>query len=142
MYRYVHRWALITLLGFCACERPPILPTEEDNRASSPAERFRFTLQPADGTQVADPQLVPVEVAVEALAAELHGLEVKMYPHDDPQDLILDLEVHVHGERYVWGHDMDLSGFAEGTVFRLEAVACVDHACEDTTQAVSEFGLP
>ena len=140
MFRHWSGWLLLAICMSLACQPTEVVPPDPEPEDRS--HWFDFDLQPSDGAQVPDPELVPIVVGVRAQAVELHGLIVKLYPRSDRNGLILDIDAHVHGEAYVWGHDLDLSSYPARTTFVLEAAACVDDECAEAVTVYSEFRLP
>lgn len=135
----------VNLFPLAICTLLACQPTQTVEPEPEPEDRshwFEFDLQPSDGAEVDDPTLVPITVEVWAKEAELHGLIVRLYPRSDRNGLILDIDAHVHGEEYAWGHDLDLSGYPAGTTFVLEAAACVNHDCAEAVEVSSQFRLP
>ena len=59
-------------------------------------------------------------------SGELHDIEIKVYPKDNPQDLILDFDLHEHKKVYEFTETRDLSSYPEGTTFVLEVDAYRD----------------
>jgi len=99
--------------------------------------------EPTAGEIVADAANVEIHVHFSAMnGAEVHEVEVELHPDGDVNDLIIEFDDHDHGEEYVFDQMVDLSSYASGTEFHLEAKACVDHDCEETVTGDIEFSIP
>ena len=99
--------------------------------------------EPTAGEIVADASDVHIHVHFHAMnGAEIHEVEVELHPDGDVNDLIIEFDDHDHGEEYVFEQEVDLSSYPSGTEFHLEALACVDHDCEETVTGDIEFSIP
>lgn len=69
-----------------------------------------------------------VHVQVNFLATgSLHEVEVAIYPKDDSDNKLLDIDLHLHIKEHEVHEDLDLSSFPVGTVFVLKAEATLSH---------------
>lgn len=129
------------LLSACQSGQP-----EEPVEPPAPEPAFRLmVLSPAAEAAVPTPSDVEVAVEVRVNEGELHWFTVRLYPVDDFHDRIIDYHGHVHDSGYRYSQRLDLSGYASGTVFRLEARACGAHGCHESQGAVEKrmtFSIP
>jgi hypothetical protein len=72
---------------------------------------------------------------------ENHQVYLRLYPEGEPNNLILDLDLHDHDQVIDIEEDLDLSSFPAGTEFHLEAEACEDHDCEEVVSADIHFSI-
>jgi hypothetical protein len=95
---------------------------------------------PADGQIVANPAAVPL--AVEFLSADgLHDIEVYVLRESD-RDTAFHFDQHTHQISFQLNQTLDLSGYAAGTVFQLEAEAYLDEFGTDKISREIRFSLP
>ncbi len=94
---------------------------------------------PTDGGTIADCADVHIHVDVIA-SVENHEVEIVMYERDTEVE-ILDIDMHEHDAEILFEQDVDLCSFPTGTCFVLKVLACVDHDCEETSTATTEFCL-
>jgi hypothetical protein len=85
---------------------------------------------------------VHIHIHFTATGGELHDVMVMLHPDGDVDDMIIEFEEHEHVEEYVFEQEVDLSGYASGTKFHLEAKACSDHDCESSEEGDIEFSIP
>ncbi len=123
---------LLTTMGIIGCN------TDDDHH-----NHVTITFnEPTDG------QLIPLAEASNisiniSFVYEEEGeeIEVKLYPANDPNDLIIDHESHSHDNPITFMQDVDLSSYPAGTEFHLEAKACEDHDCEESVTEEIHFSL-
>lgn len=72
---------------------------------------------------------------------ENHQIYVRLYPENDPNNLILDIDRHSHQQTVDIEEDLDLSSFPAGTEFHLEAEACEDHDCNEVVSNDIHFSI-
>ena len=115
---------------FTACEREDVASVE-----------IAFE-EPVAGEVVEDASDVHIHVIFTATSGDLHDIEVKLHPDGDVDDMIIDFDGHEHVESYDFVEDRDLSSYPSGTMFHLEAEACLDHDCEEVVREDIEFSIP
>ena len=69
------------------------------------------------------------------------AVEVKLHPEGDENDLIIDFDLHQHDSPYTFMQDVNLSSYAAGTEFHLEAKGCEDHDCDEFVTSDIHFSL-
>jgi hypothetical protein len=95
---------------------------------------------PADGQVVSDPAAVPL--AVEFLSADgLHDIEVHVLRESD-NDTAFHFDQHTHQISFQLNRTLDLSGYAAGTVFQLEADAYLDEFGTEKISREIRFSIP
>ena len=97
-------------------------------------------VSPMSGEQVADAANVVLEIDFTA-TEELHDTEVYLHAETDPDQLILEKEIHEHEKSYTFMQTVDLSSFPSGTSFLLEVEACVDHDCDEQKEEFIRFTI-
>ena len=131
---------LTKLLALCALLGALFLTACKDEEEIASAE-IEFE-EPTAGEVVSDPSDVHIHVHFTATSGELHDIEVMLHPEGDVDDMIINFDEHSHDKEYIFEEDRDLSGYASGTEFHLEAKACLDHDCEEVTTGDIEFSIP
>jgi hypothetical protein len=95
---------------------------------------------PADGQIVSNPAAIPL--AVEFLSADgLHDIEVYVLRESD-RDTAFHFDQHTHQISFQLNQTLDLSGYAAGTVFQLEANAYLDEFGTDKISREIRFSIP
>jgi hypothetical protein len=82
-------------------------------------------ISPVANQVMANPAEVLFNIIFTA-SGELHDIEIKVYPKDNPQDLILDFDLHEHKKVYEFTETRDLSSYPAGTTFVLDVDAYRD----------------
>jgi hypothetical protein len=75
-----------------------------------------------------------------AFDPEGHEIEVKLHPEGDETNLIIDYDEHNHASAVTFMQNVDLSAYP-GTEFHLEAKACLDHDCAESTISDIHFSI-
>ncbi|MBR9922881.1 MAG: hypothetical protein GYB31_18795 [Bacteroidetes bacterium] len=123
---------LASSIFFTACDK-------EDEHMDEHNHVSIDIVSPDAGT-VADPASVLIDVVISA-EEENHEIEIKLFPTDDPGDLIIDKDLHDHDAEVSFTQTVDLSSYDAGTEFTLEIEACEDHDCEEIASEVVEFSI-
>ena len=89
---------------------------------------------------MADASNVHIHVRFTA-TEENHEVAVKLYPEGDPGNLLLNFDLHDHDVVINVEEDLDLSSFAPGTEFHLEAEACENHDCVEVVSRDIHFTI-
>lgn len=97
-------------------------------------------LEPTDEEVVDASQPVHVHIQFEA-SDENHNVEVKLHPEGDASNLIIDYDLHEHDALIDAEFDVDLSMYPSGTEFHVEALACIDHDCDQAEEADIHFTI-
>jgi hypothetical protein len=121
----------LTALSFAGCDKDD---DHDDNEIT-----IRI-LEPAANAVIEDAANVNIRVEVEA-TDENHGVEIVLYPDGDPNNKLLDSDLHEHDELLSFEQGIDLSSFPSGQKFHLNVEACVDHDCEEKKTAEVEFSI-
>ena len=113
----------------------------KDSDPDTHANEITITiLEPADGAVLADADHAHIHVDIEA-TDENHEIEIKVYPSNDPSNLVLDHDAHDHDKVITFEQDLDLSSFPSGTQFTLDVHACVDHDCGEEVEETITFSI-
>lgn len=93
---------------------------------------------PTEGMALDSTNCGALEVHIDVKGTEeLHDVEIKLAPENDPMNYILDVDAHSHDMEYHFVQTVDLCSFAAGTEFHVEVSTCKDHDCtEKATQEV------
>jgi hypothetical protein len=95
---------------------------------------------PVNGQQVSLDEAENFEFVITLSAdKDLEEFYVRVYPINDPSDLIVNASRHSHRRELTVRYTRDLSGYASGTEFRVEVEACVDHDCTGTIEESITF---
>jgi hypothetical protein len=98
--------------------------------------------EPTNGEVIASADAGAVHVHIEFVSdEEVHDIEIKLHPEGDANDLIIDHDHHAHAMTYTFMQDVDLSSYAAGTEFHLEAKAYTDHDGNEFEEADIHFEL-
>lgn len=97
-------------------------------------------VSPGDGEVIDNSNIVKVDIRIES-EHELHEIEIEMYAHGVEELKLIDEDLHVHENEYVFYQELDLSLFPSGTHFHLNVTVCEDHDCEKTHKKGIEFSL-
>lgn len=131
----------ILLFGFLALGLFVTACNDDDHDDDHDHEVTIEFLEPTDDETVAAPDDVHVHVRITA-EDEIHDVEIKMYPHDNEDDLIIDHDAHSHESSYDFEGDYDLSAYPSGTEFHLEVKAAKDHDGTEYEEEDIHFKLP
>lgn len=99
-------------------------------------------ISPAANSVVSNPSSVSINISFKATKGELHEIEVKLYPKNNPGDRIIDFERHVHQKSFTFNETRDLSSYPAGTAFILKAEAEKDHDGDRKVEKSIEFRIP
>ena len=130
--KYLLTLSLICLAIFTACDK------NDDDHAN---EVMIFFNQPYNGQVVDNAEDVTVSITLSAMEVN-EETHILLYPEQNPDQKIIDLEIHEHKKFVDFIQRVDLSGYASGTNFVLEVVTCLDHDCDETTDASIVFSIP
>lgn len=121
----------IALFTFSACEE------EHDDHAHSHAT-ITF-LHPTDNDTIAlaDANAVDIHIKFEWEGEEGEAVEVKLIAEGQTDSLVIDFNVDQHENLYEFTEVVNLSSFAAGTGFHLQASVCADHDCTALGQTSS-----
>lgn len=98
--------------------------------------------EPTSGQVIALADADDVHIHIEfSFEQEGHGVEVKLHPEGDENDLIIDYDSHSHDAQITFMQDVDLSSYAAGTEFHLEAKGCENHDCSESVTQDIHFEL-
>jgi hypothetical protein len=116
--------------------------TEDDDDTVQQHIDITF-LHPTSGEVIplADAQNVEIHVQFKS-EGNIDEVEIEMYDINNNTVKLISFEEHVHTTGTVdKTFELDLSSYAAGTRFRVEAEAKADHDSEDYDEAVMEFSL-
>jgi hypothetical protein len=95
---------------------------------------------PVNGQQVPLAEAENFEFVITLSAdKDLEEFFVRVYPLNDPTDLIVNASRHTHRKEITVRYTRDLSGYPSGTEFKVEVEACVDHDCSGTIEESITF---
>ena len=97
-------------------------------------------ISPSAGEQVADASNVVLEIELTA-TEELHDTEIYLYEESNPDQPILEKDLHEHEKNYTFKQTVDLSSYPSGTVFILKAESCIDHDCDEQNEQSIMFSI-
>lgn len=124
---------LAATVGFIGCE---------DDHDHDHAEATITFDEPANNEVIPLASANDVHIHIEFVwDGEGHGIEVKLHPTSDANDLIIDYDQHSHDATVTFMQDVDLSSYPAGAEFHLEAKACEDHDCEESVTEEIHFSL-
>ena len=125
---------LIAASGFVGCN------TDEDDDDHN---HVTITFdEPTNGEVVLLATADDVHVHIEfVFEGESHGIEVKLHPEGDETDLIIDYDSHSHDLEQTFMQEVDLSSYATGTEFHLEATGFTNHDETEFESADIHFEL-
>lgn len=110
---------VITSAGFVGCNQ------DDDHDHNHVTITFD---EPTNGQVIPLASANDVHVHIEfVFEEEGHGIEVKLHPEGDENDLIIDYDGHSHDTEITFMQDVDLSGYPAGTEFHLEAKGITSH---------------
>lgn len=72
----------------------------------------------------------------------LHDIEIRVFPQDNPSDLIIDYDSHEHQTSYEFMEVRDLSAYAAGTTFVMEIEAYKDEEGNEKNEKSISFSIP
>jgi len=122
----------VAIVGVTGCKK------EEDDH-----NHVTITVdEPTNGAVIPLTTADDVHIHIEfVFEEEAHGIEVKLHPEGDENDLIIDYDAHGHETEITFMQEVDLSSYPAGTEFHLEAKACLDHDCNESETAEIHFEL-
>jgi hypothetical protein len=98
-------------------------------------------VSPADGQLVATPQTTQFTVVFTA-TGELHDIRIKVYPVNNPDDLIIDFDKHEHKKTFTFSEIRDLSGYPAGSSFNMDIEADKDEKGTEKEVRKISFRIP
>jgi len=100
-------------------------------------------LHPTNDEEISMAQASNVEIHIkfEWDGSEGEEVEVELHPEGDHDNKIIDFKLHQHNKVYEFEEVVNLSSFAAGTEFHLEAKGCENHDCDKFEKASIHFKL-
>lgn len=133
-YKMLVAGILVVVLGTTSCKEDG-----HDHEHNTVLIEF---LEPGDGQVISMAESSNVHIHVRFSATEEnHEVAVKLYPEGDPGNLLLNFDLHDHDAIINVEEDLDLSSFAPGTEFHLEAEACENHDCIEVVSRDIHFTI-
>ena len=124
----------VAVFGFVGCE-------EDDHDHGDTTATIVFD-EPMNDEVIPLASANDVHIHIEfTFDPEGHEIEVELYPEGDESNKIIDYDEHNHSAAITFMQDVDLSSFAAGTEFHLEAKACLDHDCDEYKEADIHFSI-
>jgi hypothetical protein len=123
---------IICLAFFTACDK------DDDDHDNEVTITF---ISPTNGEVVADAADVTISIKLTA-TEENEDTDIVLYPETNPEQKILDVEIHEHKKVIDFTQKVDLSAYPSGTNFVLAVTACLDHDCDETSDALITFSIP
>lgn len=121
---------LFALISLTACEK------DDDHGDNDVTIEF---LSPADGATV-DASAVEISIRLTA-TEENEDSDIYLYAENNPDQILLEHEVHEHEKVIEFNQTVDLSSFPSGTAFILKVEACLDHDCDEQKEASIRFSI-
>lgn len=132
MKKFFYLLPLFALLALTSCEKD-----DDDHGDNDITIEF---LSPSAGQVVTDASNVEISIRLTA-TEENEDTEIYLYPANDPDQTLLEKEIHEHEKVIEFMQTVDLSSFASGTAFILKVEACLDHDCNEQKEQFIQFSI-
>jgi hypothetical protein len=98
-------------------------------------------LSPVANQVVSNPALTLFNVTFTGTGS-LHDIEIRVFPENNPSDLIINYDSHEHQATFEFMEVRDLSGYPGGTSFVMEIEAYKDEAAKHKEEKSISFRIP